>query len=257
MSMKNENTIFDVGAFNGLDGIILALLNPKITVHAFEANPYLIKIIKLNKKKIENYKKKKISNYKINNLAVTNKNCTLMFNIAKNPTVSSLNNFSKDIDRTWPGWRQAHCTVIKRVKVKAVTLKKYCEENDIKKINYLHIDTQGSDLKVLMGLQKKIEIVERGVLEAAVNKQTSLYQSNHTISDTRKFLKKNRFKISKIDNIDRNIKYEKNIYFYKRNVKRKKILNIKYNLRYYNRIINGNLYLKDRIFDFIGDLLGL
>ena len=97
MSMKNENTIFDVGAFNGLDGIILALLNPKITVHAFEANPYLIKIIKLNKKKIENYKKKKISNYKINNLAVTNKNCTLMFNIAKNPTVSSLNNFSKDI----------------------------------------------------------------------------------------------------------------------------------------------------------------
>ena len=62
MSMKNENTIFDVGAFNGLDGIILALLNPKITVHAFEANPYLIKIIKLNKKKIETYKKKKISN---------------------------------------------------------------------------------------------------------------------------------------------------------------------------------------------------
>ena len=136
-----------------------------------------------------------------------------MFNIAKNPTVSSLNNFSKDIDRTWPGWRQAHCTVIKRVKVKAVTLKKYCEENDIKKINYLHIDTQGSDLKVLMGLKKKIEIVERGVLEAAVNKQTSLYQYNHTISDTRKFLKRNKFKISKIDNIDQNIKHEKNIYF--------------------------------------------
>ena len=107
-----------------------------------------------------------------------------------------------------------------------------------------------------MGLKKKIEIVERGVLEAAVNKQTSLYQYNHTISDTRKFLKKNKIKISKIDNIDQNIKHEKNIYFYKRKIKRKKILNIKYNLRYYNRIINGNLYLKDRIIDFFADLLG-
>ena len=57
--MKNDNTIFDVGAFNGLDGIILALLNPKITVHAFEANPYLIKTTSLIKRKLKLIKKKK------------------------------------------------------------------------------------------------------------------------------------------------------------------------------------------------------
>ena len=49
--MISENNIFDVGAFDGLDGLILAIKNPNIIVHAFEANPDLIKIIKTNKKK--------------------------------------------------------------------------------------------------------------------------------------------------------------------------------------------------------------
>ena len=55
--MISENNIFDVGAFDGLDGLILALKNPNTMVHAFEANPDLIKVIKANKNKIENYKK--------------------------------------------------------------------------------------------------------------------------------------------------------------------------------------------------------
>ena len=47
----NRNNIFDIGAFNGLDGLALAIINPKIMVHAFEANPDLIKLINLMKKK--------------------------------------------------------------------------------------------------------------------------------------------------------------------------------------------------------------
>ena len=165
--MKYKNNIFDVGAFNGLDGLILAIKNPESMVHAFEANPNLIKEIKRNKKKIELFKKIKIKNYKINNYAVSNKNSFLKFNIAKNPTVSSLNEFSNNIDITWPGYREAHCTVVKKIRVKSITLEKYCNDNKINIINYLHVDTQGSDLKVLKGLKKKIEIVQKGVLEAA------------------------------------------------------------------------------------------
>ena len=115
--MKNNNNIFDVGAFNGLDGLALALQNPKYTVHAFEANPFLIKEVKRNKKKLETYFKKKINNYIINEYAVTNENRNYTFNIAKNPTVSSLNNFSNNIDKSWPGYKEAHCTVIKKIKV--------------------------------------------------------------------------------------------------------------------------------------------
>ena len=49
--MISENNIFDVGAFDGLDGLILAIKNPNMMIHAFEANPDLIKVIKINKKK--------------------------------------------------------------------------------------------------------------------------------------------------------------------------------------------------------------
>ncbi len=249
--MKNNNNIFDVGAFNGLDGLALALQNPKYTVHAFEANPFLIKEVKRNKKKLETYFKKKINNYIINEYAVTNENRNYTFNIAKNPTVSSLNKFSNNIDQSWPGYKEAHCTVIKKIKVRGITLEKYCKKNKIKKINYLHIDTQGSDLKVLKGLKELIHIVDQGVLEAAINKKSSLYQKNHTIYDVKKFLKKKKFKITKIENIDRNIKNEKNVYFSKINLKESTSLNKKYNLRYFNRIILDKIYFKDKLLEII------
>ena len=60
--MKSENNIFDVGAYDGLDGLILAIKNPNLMVHAFEANPDLIKVIKNNKNEIEKYKKIEIKN---------------------------------------------------------------------------------------------------------------------------------------------------------------------------------------------------
>ena len=252
--MKYKNNIFDVGAFNGLDGLILAIKNPESMVHAFEANPNLIKEIKRNKKKIELFKKIKIKNYKINNYAVSNKNSFLKFNIAKNPTVSSLNEFSNNIDITWPGYREAHCTVVKKIRVKSITLEKYCNDNKINIINYLHVDTQGSDLKVLKGLKKKIKIVQKGVLEAALNKKNSLYKKNHTIKEAKFFLTKNKFKISKIEDIDENIKNEKNIFFYKKNSPNLKKINIIYNLRYYNRIISDRTNLKDKFINFLSKL---
>ena len=249
--MKYKNNIFDVGAFNGLDGLILAIKNPESMIHGFEANPNLIKEIKKNKKKIEFFKKIKIKNYKINNYAVSDKNSFLKFNIAKNPTVSSLNEFSKNIDKTWPGYREAHCTVVKKIRVKSITLEKYCIDNKINIINYLHVDTQGSDLKVLKGLKKRIKIVQKGVLEAALNSKNSLYKKNHTIKETKSFLMKNEFKISKIEDVDENIKNEKNIFFYKKKYSNQKQTNIKYNLRYYNRIISDRTNLKDKFINFL------
>ena len=253
--MINENNIFDVGAFDGLDGLILAIKNPNMMVHAFEANPDLIKVIKNNKNEIEKYKKIEIKNYRVNNNAVSDENSSQIFNIAKNPAVSSLNEFSKNIDKTWPGYREAHCTVIKKIEVEGITLEKYCIDNEIKKINYLHIDTQGSDLKVLKGLKNKLDIVDQGVLEAAVSNDTSLYETNHTIDQTKKFLELNNFEISKVENLDKNIDKEKNIFFNKKNLSTNSKINRKYNIRYYKRLINNRLSLKDKFIDKLKNLL--
>lgn len=249
--MKYENHIFDVGAYNGVDGLALAINNPKFLIHAFEANPELIDTIKENKKKIENYKKEKINNYIINNYAISNTIGILDFNIAKNPTVSSLNKFSENLDNSWINYKEEHLKYVKKIKVKVITLEQYCLENEINNISYLHIDTQGNDLKVLEGLKRKTNILEQGVLEAAVSKEKSLYEGNHTIEEVKEFLNKEKFKISKVENIDENINNEKNIFFLKENLIVKKKINLKYNLRYYNRIISDRVNFKDRFFDNI------
>ena len=48
---KLKNHIFDIGAYNGIDGLALAINNKKSMIHAFEANPFLIKTIYKLKKK--------------------------------------------------------------------------------------------------------------------------------------------------------------------------------------------------------------
>ena len=45
--------IFDIGAFDGLDGLMLSMLNKDKIVFAFEANPNLKKKIFTNKKKMK------------------------------------------------------------------------------------------------------------------------------------------------------------------------------------------------------------
>ena len=76
-----------------------------------------------------------------------------------------------------------------------------------------------------------------------------MYEGNHTVEDVKRYLIKENFKILKIENIDKNIKNEKNIFFLKENLKSKKNLILKYNLRYYNRIISGRVNFKDRFLD--------
>ena len=59
--MKNK-IIFDVGAYDGIDGLALAIKNPNFFIYAFEANPSLIERINLNKVLLEKRLGKRISN---------------------------------------------------------------------------------------------------------------------------------------------------------------------------------------------------
>ena len=80
--MIYKKNIFDVGAYNGIDGLALAEKNPDTLVNAFEANKDLIKVIVKLKKKIEYRIGRKIQNYKIHNIAVSNKSKVSYFYIA-------------------------------------------------------------------------------------------------------------------------------------------------------------------------------
>jgi FkbM family methyltransferase len=248
---KYNNFILDVGAFDGSDGLMLALKNKDYFIYAFEANLFQYRIIKKNKLILESRIGKKIFNYKVLNLAVSNKNSNnKLFYVSNNPIVSSLNKFNRNVGKTWKGYDKMF-KIKKSLNVKTITLAKFCATNNINIINYLHCDTQGNDLKVFHGLGKYKKILERGVMECSINKYRSLYQGNHTLSQVKKTLSKDRFKIFKIENVDGTMGNEFNVFYKKKfSLNKNYKINLKYNTRYLRRIFSGKTYLKDDIRDF-------
>jgi FkbM family methyltransferase len=248
---KYKNFIFDIGAFDGSDGLMLALKNKDHFVYAFEANLFQYRIIKKNKLVLESRIGRKIFNYKVLNFAVSNNNkSNKLFYVSNNPTVSSLNKFNKNIYKTWKGYDQMF-KIKKYLRVRTITLEKFCQTNNINRINYLHSDTQGNDLKVFQGLGKYKKFLESGVMECSVNKYRSLYQFNHTLSQVKRALSKNRFTIFKIENVDENMHNEVNVFYKKSFILNKKSkINLKYNNRYLRRLFSGKTYIKDDIKDF-------
>ena len=136
-------------------------------------------------------------------------------------------------------------------------MEKYCTDNQIDKINYLHIDTQGSDLKVLKGLKKNINLVEQGVLEAPLNKKKALYENNHTLSEAKKFLYKHNFLIHKIEPAEKNLKNEKNIYFNRKKKNFKNEVVTKYKVKYFERIILNKLKPKEKVLKHLKGLFNI
>ena len=188
--VKNEEKIFfDVGANNGDSSTQLAIGDPNLKVFAFEPVQEMISIIK--------ERVNKLSNYHIIDKAVSNFNGYCDFNVAGQSDwgCSSFLNFSEKSKKEWEN--RTDFVFTDKIEVDVIRLDDFIKSNDIKKINYLHVDTQGSDLNVLVGLGNYIKIVQEGNIEAA-NKEDILYDGQNTKEESIKFLEKNRFEITNI-----------------------------------------------------------
>ena len=178
-------TFFDVGAERGTDSIPIAKTNSDILFYAFEPNPYMV----------EHLKKETagLSNYIIIPKAVSNYNGVSNFNINKfGPVgVSSLLEYS---EKAKTNWRSFALNVDEKVDVDVITLESFIKEHNIKKIDFFHCDTQGSDLNVLKGLGEYIHIIVEGQVEAAILHE-SLYVNQNTYQETMSFLASKGFEI--------------------------------------------------------------
>jgi len=87
--------------------------------------------------------------------------------------------------------------VTEEIEVDVISLGKFIEENAISCIDYLHIDTQGSDLNVLKGMGLYLNIVKQGVMEAGAKKDI-LYKGQNTQEECIEFLLSKGFKIDNI-----------------------------------------------------------
>ena len=208
------NAAFDVGADDGLHGILFAFVNPKIKIFAFEPIKGSKKRIVKNLKKVENFFKIKISNYEIINAAISDFNGYTKFNESYYQVASSLLKPNKELDKFWTKSKNLLTkTEIKSFKtkrtykVKVLTLEKFCKEKSINIIHYLHIDAQGHDLKVIKGLHSYKNQLIKGVAEISKKSKFNLYKNEPSYKDLKKRFAKWKFEITSVEEVQKDAAY--------------------------------------------------
>ena len=182
--------IFDVGANDGTSCYHFTH-DENNTVYAVEPVPFsLNKLYKLQKE-----------NYIVIPTAVSSHNGKVKFNVGGeyNSGVGSIYSFSDGLETTWPGYNVFVNEGV--IEVDCITMEKFIDENKISVVDFLHCDTQGSDLDVLRSFGKHIGILQGGQVE--VYGKNPLYMgAGNSLVHTKLFLEVNGFTVTKIENND-------------------------------------------------------
>lgn len=157
--MPENCVILEAGSYDGLDTEKMATLLSKSTIYTFEPVPELFNrtINRINKYK----------NVYPFNLALSDQNGTAKFyssNNSENFTVASGSLYEpKDHLIYYPDVLFDRC-----IEVKTVNLDDWCQANNIDHIDFMWLDMQGAELKVLQSAPKILKTVQYIWTEVAV-----------------------------------------------------------------------------------------
>jgi FkbM family methyltransferase len=192
---------FDVGAHDGKDGFTALKSSKYDKCYAFEIDKRMISHISSNSKIYGD-------KYILTSKAVGSKKSSLIFKSFRKTDVGTLH----ELDTNSIQGRGSSFDIVDTYKVDVITLFDFCKENNIKTIDYLHIDTQGNDYEVIIGLGDYIDIVKEGVLECYDETQENLYKNTtNTLKNCEEYLKSKGFecKFSRQSKHDGNLKFNR------------------------------------------------
>lgn len=172
----NINGVFHVGAHKLEEQNIYNYLNIQ-SVLWFEANPYIVKDIKNKNPEINN----------LYNLLLSDVDDELVdFYITNNGQSSSILKL-KDHSHFYPS-----IIVSETIKLKTIKMKTFIEKNNINMndFNFINLDVQGSELKVLKGFEEYIKFIDYIYTEINISE---LYEGCCLINHIDDFLKKYNF----------------------------------------------------------------
>lgn len=184
--------LFDVGAHWGQDSLDITRNNPDVVCFAFEPTPELAAQLREKSKDFSD-------RYFVYEYAISDYNGVSDFHLVVGDTGSaSLNSFNDNLNETWPG--RTDFVVRRTIEVPVFRLDTWLSiyGEHIEEIYHLHIDAQGSDLKVLESLGNKIGIVQSGVIEVPQQDELRLYKGQHTKNECLEFLEKNNFVVTHV-----------------------------------------------------------
>lgn len=188
-------TVFDIGAWNGIDSIRYSHLFPNATVYAFEPLPENVAQANAN---IHAFGNNRIN---LVDRALSDAEGTATFHVSgghppqyKNSTEWRFGAMSSsllppdqtEISRQW-SWLKFNETIT----VNTITLIAFCAAHQVKDISLIHLDVQGAELKVLSGAGSLIQNIKAIWLEVS-SKQ--FYENQPIADELYRFLSESGFK---------------------------------------------------------------
>lgn len=183
-------TIIEIGANNGLHTFDF-VAQPDTFVWTFEPVP------KVADSLVQKLNEKGFNNYKLLRYAVSDTEGLQQFHLSHpggNYACSSLNQFTEDIHKKWPG--RPDFVVTNTIDVTTIRMDTFIDQERIEEIDYFHCDAQGSDFKVLQSFGKHLNKIKSGRVEAA--NKVSLYKSDNSATTIMKWLISNGFIIKAV-----------------------------------------------------------
>ncbi len=208
--IKENPIIFDVGGNVGSSIKKFKKIFDKPIIHSFEPNKEVFKIMK------KNYQND--SHVFCNNFALGNIIEERNFNITASSGKSSFYKINNNAD--WIKNRKFVTSIISTEKVKVNTVDNYVRERKIDTIDFMKLDTQLYEDKVLEGSleslkNNKIKVI---LVEIIFN---DYYENYFTFGDIEKYLIPNNFRMVGIDLMNNNILrgslFGANVYYFNKN----------------------------------------
>jgi len=183
--------IFDIGACEGESSIQYSRLFPKSKIYAFEPLPRNIQLIH------DNFKKYKIENAKYIDKALYSQNGFAEFYVSsgqpENVQASDWDFGNKSSSLLSPEKgleKYGFLHFDTKIEVETLTLKTFCNSDNIKSIDFIHMDVQGAELMVLKGAGEFISSIKAIWLEVS---KVYFYKDQPLENDVRHFMASNNF----------------------------------------------------------------
>jgi FkbM family methyltransferase len=186
--------IFDIGSCEGEDSIKYAKIFPNAKIFAVEALPSNVKLLEANLKKYSDY----AQNIEIIPFALSDETGDASFYVSSGQIdgkkeeqdwdygnkSSSLLSPEKHLEITpWLKFPDV-------IKVETRTIKNVCSDKNIDSIDFIHMDVQGAELKVLNGAGDSIERIKLIWLEVEA---IELYKDQPLKKEVEKFMSDHNF----------------------------------------------------------------
>jgi FkbM family methyltransferase len=183
-------TILDIGGCEGEESIRYSRIFPLASIFVFEPLPKNQKLV------LENIEKYKSTRIQLVSMAASDADGSTEFYVSSgHPNPSSefdwdFGNKSSSLlapqENSNPAWLQFN----EKIEVQTITLDTFLKKNKINEVDFVHMDVQGAELKVLSGAKDFIHTIKAIWLEVA---DVELYKGQPLRTDVELFMKSKGF----------------------------------------------------------------